>query len=58
MIEYECDQVLLLNKGKDDGEVQLNLAKHRNGPQGVMSLLFQGSSASFSERAWSQPEGY
>lgn len=58
MIEYEADQVLLINKGEKEDEVLLDLAKHRNGPQGTVPLVFEKTSASFKTKTYGTVPGY
>lgn len=58
MIEYEADQVLLLNKGEQENEMILELSKHRNGPQGSIPLVFEKTSASFKPKNFNAVAGY
>lgn len=57
-IEYEADQILLINPGEDTTERNIELAKHRNGPQGSFTLKFNPTSASFYTPSYSEVSGY
>jgi replicative DNA helicase len=46
-IEQDADIVILGWREKDDGIVAWDVAKHRNGPIGVIHLLFQGDYVRF-----------
>jgi replicative DNA helicase len=46
-LEQDADGVLFLWRGKDDGVIESELAKHRNGPTGKMQFVFRGANTQF-----------
>ncbi len=64
-IEQDSDIVMfiyrdeLYNKETDKkGIAELHIAKHRNGPPGIVPMRFDGSTTSFSDLSYRTPEGY
>ena len=52
-IEQDADIVVLLNRSEDAGETELIVAKHRNGPCGVVRCQFDGPTFRFQD--WQEP---
>ena len=53
-LEQDADIVLLINRNEDD--IRLHVAKHRNGPVGNVDLIFDGSTQRFRERTDDDPQ--
>ena len=56
-VEQDADEVILLHRDDDDpelaGQIQLNLAKNRHGPTGIVRLRWQPYISRISNHAWS-----
>lgn len=64
-LEQDADVVMMLyreelyDKETDQkGIAQLHIAKHRNGPIGVVPMRFDAATTRFSDLSWREPEGY
>jgi len=51
-VEENADMIILMHRDREEGDTTLNIAKHRNGPTGVVNLFLVQEQTRFEQRVY------